>query len=492
MPKKFRQAPSNIHRREDSLFSARETAQPLAARMRPRTLEEFVGQEHLLAPGKALRSAIETGNIKSMVFWGPPGSGKTTLGRLIAQYTDRDFVPFSAVTEGIARVREVVDEAEQRLQMGRQTILFVDEIHRFNKAQQDAFLPHVEAGTITLVGATTENPSFEINGALLSRLRVFVLNPLTAGDIGAVIDRALLDEERGLGAMKVTLEDDAREIITVEADGDARRALTVLEASADHVGPAGRVTVQVARDAMQKRFAVHDKSGEVHFNMLSAYHKSLRGSDPQGALYWMARMIEGGEDPMTIFRRSLAMAAEDIGLADPQALQLAVAARDAYHQLGPPEGYLPLAQMVIYLATAPKSNRSYQGLNAAMEAARETPAAQVPMHIRNAPTRLMKELGYHEGYQYAHSVPEAYIPQEYLPEELRGRIFYEPGPFGFEKEVAKRLQWWADLKAKVSTPASPEGDKSQRGADNVSSAKASSGDTTEPVQDAPAGKEKDE
>src|SRR4051812_13631710 len=473
MPKKFRQAPSNVSSREDSLWSARETAQPLAARMRPRTLEEFVGQEHLLAPGKALRSAIETGNIKSMVFWGPPGSGKTTLGRLIAQYTDRDFVPFSAVTEGIARVREVVDEAEQRLQMGRQTILFVDEIHRFNKAQQDAFLPHVEAGTITLVGATTENPSFEINGALLSRLRVFVLNSLAAGDIGAVIDRALLDEERGLGAMKVTLEDDAREMITVEADGDARRALTVLEASADHVGAAGRVTVQVARDAMQKRFAVHDKSGEVHFNMLSAYHKSLRGSDPQGALYWMARMIEGGEDPMTIFRRSLAMAAEDIGLADPQALQLAVAARDAYHQLGPPEGYLPLAQMVIYLATAPKSNRSYQGLNAAMEAARETPAAQVPMHIRNAPTRLMKDLGYHEGYQYAHSVPEAYIPQEYLPEELRGSVFYEPGPFGFEKEVAKRLQWWADLKAKVSTPPSPSGDKAGDGPNNVSSAKGS-------------------
>jgi putative ATPase len=458
MPKKFRQAPSNTHRREESLFSARETAQPLAARMRPRTLEEFVGQEHLLAPGKALRSAIETGNIKSMVFWGPPGSGKTTLGRLIAQYTDREFVPFSAVTEGIARVREVVDEAEQRLQMGRQTILFVDEIHRFNKAQQDAFLPHVEAGTITLVGATTENPSFEINGALLSRLRVFVLNPLTAGDLGAVVDRALLDEERGLGALKLTLEDDARELITIEADGDARRALTVLEAAADHVGQQGRITTQLARDAMQKRFAVHDKSGEVHFNMLSAYHKSLRGSDPQGALYWMARMIEGGEDPMIIFRRSIAMAAEDIGLADPQALQLAVAARDAFHHLGPPEGYLPLAQMVIYLASAPKSNRSFLGLSAAMEAARETPAAQVPLHIRNAPTRLMKELGYHEGYQYAHSVPEAYIPQEYLPEELRGRTFYEPGPFGFEKEVAKRLQWWADLKAKVSTPTSPEGD----------------------------------
>lgn len=491
MPKKFRQAPSNIRSREESLFSARETAQPLAARMRPRALEEFVGQEHLLAPGKALRSAIETGNVKSMVFWGPPGSGKTTLGRLIAQYTDREFVPFSAVTEGIQRVREVVDQAKERLQMGRQTILFVDEIHRFNKAQQDAFLPHVEAGTITLVGATTENPSFEIVGALLSRLRVFVLNPLTTGDIGAVVDRALLDAERGLGGLQLTIDDDAREIITREADGDARRALTVLEAASDHVGEGGRITIQVARDAMQKRFAVHDKGGEVHFNMLSAYHKSLRGSDPQGALYWMARMIEGGEDPMTIFRRSIAMAAEDIGLADPQALQLAVAARDAFHMLGPPEGYLPLAEMVIYLATAPKSNRSYQGLNAALEAARETPAAQVPMHIRNAPTRLMKELGYHEGYQYAHSVPEAYIPQEYLPEELRGRTFYEPGPFGFEKEVAKRLQWWADLKSKVSTQASTQDDKNERGSNQVSPVKASPGDTTEPAQ-SPAGKEKEE
>src|SRR4051812_44955280 len=472
MPKKFRGSPSNVHSREESLFSARETAQPLAARMRPRTLEEFVGQEHLLAPGKALRSAIETGNIKSMVFWGPPGSGKTTLGRLIAQYTDREFVPFSAVTEGIPRVREVVDEAAHRLQMGRQTILFVDEIHRFNKAQQDAFLPHVEAGTITLVGATTENPSFEINGALLSRLRVFVLNPLTAGDLGAVVDRALLDEERGLGALHVTIEDDAREIITAEADGDARRALTVLEAAADHVGEGGRITVAVARDAMQKRFAVHDKSGEVHFNMLSAYHKSLRGSDPQGALYWMARMIEGGEDPMTIFRRSIAMAAEDIGLADPQALQLAVAARDAFHMLGPPEGYLPLAEMVVYLATAPKSNASYRGLNAALDAARETPAAPVPFHIRNAPTQLMKDLGYHEGYKYAHSAPEAYIPQEYLPDELKGAVFYEPGPFGFEREVAKRLQWWADLKAKVSSSASPQGDASH-GAQSFSDGKQS-------------------
>ena len=288
-------------------------------------------------------------------------------------------------------------EAEQRLQMGRQTILFVDEIHRFNKAQQDAFLPHVEAGTITLVGATTENPSFELNNALLSRMRVFVLNPLTEGDIGAVIDRALLDEERGLGGMNLKVDDDAREIITREADGDARRALTVLEAAADHVGEGGRITIQVARDAMQKRFAHHDKSGEVHFNMLSAFHKSLRGSDPQGALYWMARMIEGGEDPMTIFRRSIAMAAEDIGLADPQALQLAVAARDAFHMLGPPEGYLPLAEMVIYLATAPKSNASYRGLSAALEAARETPGGAGSNAHPQRPDALNEGLGVPRG-----------------------------------------------------------------------------------------------
>src|ERR1700687_5611586 len=264
MPKKFRRPPSNLASREESLWSARETAQPLAARMRPRTLEEFVGQEHLLAPGKSLREAIEKGSVSSIVFWGPPGSGKTTLGRLIAQYTDRDFVPFSAVTEGIPRVREVVIEAEQRLQVGRQTILFVDEIHRFNKAQQDAFLPHVEAGTITLVGATTENPSFELNGALLSRMGVFVVNPLPEGGIGPVIDRALRDEERGCGGQSLKLDDDAREMITREADGDARRALTVMEAAADHVGEGGRITQQVARDAMQKRFAHHDKSGEVH------------------------------------------------------------------------------------------------------------------------------------------------------------------------------------------------------------------------------------
>ena len=418
--------------------------------MRPRELDEVVGQQHLLASGKPLRDSIEKGAISSMVFWGPPGSGKTTIGRLIARYTDREFVPFSAVTEGVPRIREIIAAAEERLELGRQTILFVDEIHRFNKAQQDAFLPHVESGTIALIGATTENPSFEMNNALLSRMRVFVLNPISADDLRTLVERAIRDKDRGLGTLGLQLDPAAMDLIVTEADGDARRALTVLEAASVHAGKGGTVTLQIARDAMQKRFAHHDKSGESHFNMLSALHKSLRGSDPNGALYWAARMIHGGEDPMTIFRRSIAMAAEDIGLSDPNALQLAVAARDAYHMLGPPEGYLPLSEMLIYLATAPKSNSSYRALNAAMQAAEETPAEPVPMHIRNAPTRLMKELGYHEGYQYAHGVPEAYIPQEYLPDKLRGTVFYEPGPFGFEKDIARRMSWWAELREKAA------------------------------------------
>ena len=434
--------------REASLFRPPPSAQPLAARIRPEELDEVVGQQHLIGPGKPLRDAIEKGAIGSMVFWGPPGSGKTTIGWLIARYTDREFVPFSAVTEGVPRIREIIAAAEERLELGRQTILFVDEIHRFNKAQQDAFLPHVESGTIALIGATTENPSFEMNSALLSRMRVFVLEPISVDDLRRLVIRALTDAERGLGELALDVDDNAIELIVVEADGDARRALTVLEAAAIQVGKGGRITAAVARDAMQKRFAHHDKSGETHFNMLSALHKSLRGSDPNGALYWAARMIEGGEDPMTIFRRSIAMAAEDIGLSDPNALQLAVAARDAYHMLGPPEGYLPLAEMIIYLATAPKSNSAYRALNAAFDAARETPAEPVPMHIRNAPTGLMKELGYGEGYQYAHGVPEAYIPQEYLPEKLKGTVFYEPGPFGFEKDIAKRIAWWAELRDK--------------------------------------------
>jgi putative ATPase len=433
-----------------SLFKNRRLAQPLAARMRPATLAEFVGQEHLLAPGKPLRQAIEGGVVGSMIFWGAPGTGKTTLANVIAAMTHRVFVPFSAVSEGVPRIREIMSAASERLDAGgSQTILFIDEIHRLNKAQQDSLLPGVEQGVVTLVGATTENPSFEINGALLSRTRVFVLGPLSPADIIVLLRRALADRDRGLGELGLAIDSDAEALIAEEADGDARRALTVLEAAAADVGTGGRITVAVAREAMQLRFAQHDKSGEAHFNQLSAYHKSLRGSDPQGALYWMARMIDGGEDPMVLFRRAIAMAAEDIGLADPEALKLAVAARDAYHMLGPPEGYLPLAEMTIYLATAPKSNSAKLALGAALEAAQRTPAAPVPMHIRNAPTKLMKELGYHVGYRYAHDSPDAYLPQEYLPDELEGSEFYTPRQMGFEREIAKRLEWWANLRERT-------------------------------------------
>ena len=445
MPKAYRRPPT----RQPSLLEVPESARPLAERMRPRSLEEFVGQQHLLASDKPLRRAIEKGTVGSMVFWGPPGSGKTTLARLIARTTDREFVPFSSVTEGVPRVREIVAEAEHRLDDGRGTILFADEIHRLNKAQQDAFLPHVERGTITLIGATTENPSFEINGALLSRLRVFVLRSLEPPDIERVIRSALGDTNRGLGALALRADDDALAVLAEQADGDARRALGALEAAAEHVGAGGAITVEAIREALQRRFARYDKGGEEFYNILSAYHKSLRGSDPQGALYWMARIIDGGADPMIIFRRAIAMAAEDIGLADPEALKLAVAARDAFHMLGPPEGYLPLAEMTIYLATAPKSNSAKRALDAAMNSARDHPGEPVPFHIRNAPTALMKELGYGKGYEYAHDSAEAYIPQEYLPEALRGTEMYSPGRFGFEKEIAKRMAWWADLRARA-------------------------------------------
>ncbi len=447
--------------REPSLFAPPAGAQPLAARMRPRSLEEFVGQEQLLGPGKALGELIRRGEVGSMIFWGPPGSGKTTLAYLMARYTDREFVPFSAVTEGVPRVREIIKEADERLTLhGRRTILFCDEIHRFNRAQQDAFLPHVERGTIVLIGATTENPSFEITGPLLSRCRVFVLEPLTQAHLRELVLRALHDAERGFGKLGLTIDDDALALVCREADGDARRALSAIEAAAEYVageresGTAGgteerALSCSIVADALQRRFAKYDKGGEEHYNLISALHKAMRGSDPDGALYWLARMIDGGEDPLYIARRVVRAAAEDVGLADPRALSVALAAKDAVHFLGQPEGELALAEAVLYIATAPKSNRVYEAWGAALEAARKHPAEGVPLHIRNAPTGLMKELGYGKGYSYAHAAPEGYTAQEYLPEALRGSRFYEPTDFGFEKEIAKRIAWWEELKRRA-------------------------------------------
>ena len=418
---------------------------PLAARMRPRTLEEFVGQEHILGEGRALRQLIEKDEIGSLILWGPPGTGKTTIARVIAERTDAAYVPFSAVTEGIPRVREIIKEAETRLRAtGRRTILFCDEIHRFNKAQQDAFLPHVEAGTVTLIGATTENPSFEVIGALLSRARVFVLEPLSEEHLETILRRALVDEERGLSGRTLEVTDEALTLMARLADGDARRALNALETAATLAGEDGRVDRERAEEALQKRFAHYDKSGEEHFNLISALHKAVRGSDPDGALYWLARMLEGGEAPLYIARRLIRMAVEDIGLSDPNALRVAVAARDAFHMLGSPEGDLALAEAAVYLATAPKSNRLYAAFGAARAAARDTPAEPVPLHIRNAPTELMEELGYGRGYSYAFDSEHHITAQDYLPESLEGTRFYEPSRYGYEKRINERLEWWAE------------------------------------------------
>lgn len=413
-----------------------------------------MGQSHILGPGQPLRVALERGAPGSLLLWGPPGTGKTTIARLIARFVEAEFVPFSAVSDGVPRLREVVADAEKRRAMGRGTVLFVDEIHRFNRAQQDALLPHVERGLLTLIGATTENPSFALTGALLSRLRIFVLEALAPESLELLVDRALADSERGLGGRGVTILPEARALLVRESDGDARRVLTVLEAAAVLVGDGtaepAPIGVEIVAQALQTRFPHYDKSGEQHFNLISAYHKSLRGSDPQAALYWMARMIEGGEDPLYIARRTVRFASEDVGLADPRALELAIAAREAYRFLGSPEGDLALAEAAVYCATAPKSNRVYVAWKAALDAARASPAAPVPLHIRNAPTDLMKDLGYGAGYQNAHDAPDGYVPQDYLPDELRERVFYEPSGFGAEKDVAKRMQWWSELRERLS------------------------------------------
>src|SRR5881398_621171 len=429
-------------------------SEPLAARMRPRTLEEFLGQEQLLGPGKALGELIRRGDVASCIFWGPPGSGKTTLARIVAHYTARHFEPFSAVTEGVARVREIIKAAEDRLKYeGRGTILFCDEIHRFNRAQQDAFLPWVENGIITLIGATTENPSFELTAPLLSRCRVFVFEPLKDEHIRMVIERAIAksgNEKRETGKV---LSVEAVDALVTYAQGDGRRVLNALEAVLDHVTHVSRVPFPVSREVvlsvLEKPLPAYDKSGEQHFNLISALHKAVRGSDVEGSLYWLARMLAGGEDPLYIARRLVRIAAEDVGLADPRAMAVALGAKDAYHFLGSPEGELAVAEAVVYLATAPKSNRVYTAFAQAMDAAAAHPAAAVPLHIRNAPTPLMEELGYGAGYKYAHAFEHAYVPQEYLPEVLRGASWYQPTDSGFEKTIGERMEFWKQVKERL-------------------------------------------
>ena len=425
---------------------------PLAERMRPRTIEEYAGQAHLLGAGKPLRLAIENDDAASMIFWGPPGVGKTTLAKIVAIRTQASFIEFSAVLSGIKEIKQVMVEAEKAAQFGSRTILFVDEIHRFNKAQQDAFLPYVERGTIRLIGATTENPSFEINAALLSRCRVYTLQGLSEEDVIGLLRRALADTERGLGASGIAAEEDALASIAAYASGDARTALNALEVSAQLAEGRGEKTISkaLAAEAMQRRMLLYDKKGEQHYDIISALHKSVRNSDPDAALYWLGRMLEAGEDPMYCARRLVRMAVEDIGLAAPEALNLCLSARDAMHFLGSPEGDLALAQAAVYLALAPKSNAVYTAYGAVQADIQKTVAEPVPLHLRNAPTRLMKELEYGKGYQYAHDVEGRVADMECLPPALRGRKYYVPTDQGRERQLAQRMDEISRIKQSKS------------------------------------------
>jgi putative ATPase len=435
-----------------SLEERLEREAPLAARMRPRSFSEFVGQEHLVGEGRVLRRSIEADQLPSLVLWGPPGSGKTTLAYVIAHITRSHFAPMSAVTAGVADLRRAVEEARERRSLHQQrTILFIDEIHRFNKAQQDAILPWVENGTVTFIGATTENPSFEVISPLLSRSRVYALKALTDEGVSLILKRALEDKERGLGELKVELEKEAWEHLVVMSNGDARVALNALEMAALSTPPDGQgkrtIPLATIEDALQQRALLYDKAGDQHYDIISALHKSLRGSDPDGALYWLGRMLEAGEDPLYIARRLVRFASEDVGIADPQALVVAMAAQQAVHFIGMPEGNLALAQAAVYLATAPKSNTLYRAYSEVQKDVQETRNEPVPPHLRNPVTRLMREMGYGKGYKYAHDFPGHFVEQQTLPDSLEGKRYYIPSDQGFEKEIEARLEkWWGRKK----------------------------------------------
>jgi len=446
------------------LFSNSEdlTGRPLADRMRPRSLDEFFGQQHLITPGKPLRQAIENGRLHSMVFWGPPGTGKTSLAKMIANQANAQFVSLSAVLAGVKDIRQAVEEARRvRAMSGKGTVLFVDEVHRFNKSQQDAFLPFVEDGTVIFIGATTENPSFELNNALLSRSRVYVLRSLDQHDIRAIIDRALGDHERGLGSADLVMNEALRQLLAQSVDGDARRALNYLEICADlaESNPQGQVEITEAllKEVLSGSLRRFDKGGEAFYDQISALHKSVRGSDPDAALYWMARMLDGGCDALYIARRVVRMASEDIGNADPRGLQLALNAWDTQERLGSPEGELAIAQAVVYLACAPKSNAVYTAFNAAMQAAKQNGSLPVPIHLRNAPTQLMKELNYGKNYRYAHDEDEAFAAGEkYFPDDMPETIYYHPVNRGLEQKIAERLQYLRQKNRQANTGTSSE------------------------------------